>query len=175
MRHQRCVVPAQPEPVFGVLSRHILQRALRILGALQHGEPVHVIVDALAVLRHSPDVRQVILVIPLDVGSENPHADDRVKILLDVRSRSRALEDNYRYWLLLYRAVCESFSAKSGPLSLDVLRKEGDTARNSLLRLEPEYGRFLTKQAGWEKPGHLPTAWPRSVNALWKYENSFVS
>ncbi len=121
----------------------------------------------------TPIVRDVLNA--LDVGSENPHADDRVKILLDVRSRDRGLEDNYRYWLLQYRAVCESFSAKSGPLSLEALRKEGDTARDALLRLEPEYGRFLSKLAGWEKPGHLPTAWPRTVNALWKYENSFVS
>jgi hypothetical protein len=110
----------------------------------------------------------------LECGADNPHADERVKILLDVRTRSRGLEDNFRYWLLHYRAVCEAFCVVSGPLSLEVLRKEADTAREALLRLEPEYGRFLAKQPGWLKPGHLPFNGPRTFGAMWKHENSFV-
>jgi hypothetical protein len=110
----------------------------------------------------------------LACGVDNPHADERVKILLDVRSRTHGLEDNYRYWLLHYRAVCEACSVTSGPLSIEVLRKEADNAREALLRLEPEYGRFLAKQPGYFKPGHLPFNWPRTVSAMWKYENGFV-
>ncbi len=91
-----------------------------------------------------------------------------------MRRRSRGLEDNFRYWLLHYRAVCESFSAVSGPLSLDVLHNEADTARAALLRLEPEYGQFLAKLHAWLKPGHLALNWPRTFNAMLKRENSFA-
>jgi hypothetical protein len=107
-------------------------------------------------------------------GTNDPQADDRVKILLDLRTRTRGLEDNFRYWLLHYRAVCESFSAASGPLSVDILRSEAGTARTALLRLEPEYGRFLDNQPPYVKPGRLALNWPRSFNAMLKHENSFV-
>jgi hypothetical protein len=110
----------------------------------------------------------------LDWGADNPHADDRVKILIDVRTRSRGLEDNFRYWLLHYRAVCESFSTASGPLSSEVLRKERDTARAALLRLEPEYGQFLASQYPWFNPGDLDMLWPRTSSAMVRHENSFL-
>jgi len=81
----------------------------------------------------------------VEYGVNNPHADERVIILLDLRNRSRGLEENFRYWLLHYRAVCESFNVASGSLSLGVLEKEADAARKAFVRLEPEYGRFLAK------------------------------
>jgi hypothetical protein len=97
-----------------------------------------------------------------------------VKILLDLRSRTRELEDNYRFWLLHYRAVCESFSTSTGSLSIEILRKEAEAARAAFLRLEPEYGRFLANLAVWEKPGRLPVISPRTAAAMWKHENSFA-
>jgi hypothetical protein len=109
-----------------------------------------------------------------EYGAENPQADERVKILLDARTRSRGLEDNFRYWLLHYRAVCESFTVPSGSLSVDVLRQEADTARAALLRLEPEYGQFLAKLHPSLMPGRLALNWPRTFGAMWKHENSFV-
>jgi hypothetical protein len=109
-----------------------------------------------------------------EYGANNPQADERVKILRDVRTRSRGLEDNFRYWLLHYRAVCESFSAISGSLSLEVLRNEADTARAALLRLEPEYGQFLANLPAYLRPGRLALNWPRTFGAMLKHENSFV-
>jgi hypothetical protein len=109
-----------------------------------------------------------------EFGANNRQADERVKILLDVRARSHGLEDNFRYWLLHYRALCESFSAIAGPLSLDLLRKEADTARAAFLRLEPEYGQFLAKLHPSQMPGRLALNWPRTFGAMWKHENSFV-
>jgi hypothetical protein len=110
----------------------------------------------------------------VNVGADNPHADDRVKVLLDVRARTRGLEDNYRYWLLHYRAVCESISVVSGALSIDVLRKEADAARAALLRLEPEYGQFLAKLHPSLMPGRLALNWPRTMGPMWKHENTFA-
>jgi hypothetical protein len=109
-----------------------------------------------------------------DYGADNPQADDRLKILLDARHRVPSLGENYRYWLLHYRAVCESFSTASGALSPDVLAKEADAARDALLRLEPEYGQFLAKQPAWLRPGRSPWNWPRSFRAAWLRENTFV-
>jgi hypothetical protein len=94
-----------------------------------------------------------------------------VKILLDVRTRSRGLEDNFRYWLLHYRAVCEAFSVIEGPLSLEVLYKEAETARAALRRLEPEYGQYLHR---FHTPGRDDMWWARTANAMLKHENSFV-
>ncbi len=110
----------------------------------------------------------------LECAAENPQADERVKILLDLRARTRGLEDNYRYWLLHYRAVCESLSTATGSLSIEVLRKEAEVARVAFLRLEPEYGRFLANLEVWDKPGRLPVISPRTATMMWKHENSFV-
>jgi hypothetical protein len=108
-----------------------------------------------------------------EYGADNPQADERLRVLLDVRIRMRALEDNFRYWLLHYRAVSECFCVVSGSLSIEILRKEAETARAAFLRLEPEYGKFL-KSPPWLKPGVLEMHWPRTSTAAWKRENSFV-
>jgi hypothetical protein len=110
----------------------------------------------------------------VDCGADNPQADEKVKILIDLRSRTHGLENNFRYWLLHYRAVCESFSVISGSLNLELLRKEADTARAALRRLEPEYGQFLAKLHPSLMPGHLALNWPRTLGAMWKRENSFA-
>jgi len=41
----------------------------------------------------------------MNAGADNPHADDRLYIFLEVRPRTPRLEDNFRYWLLHYRPV----------------------------------------------------------------------
>jgi hypothetical protein len=110
----------------------------------------------------------------LDYGADNPRADERLKVLIDLRRRTPGLEDNFRYWLLHYRAVCESFSLVSGPLSLEVLRKEVDAGHAALLRLEPEFGRYSADKLGAGFPGRLDFLWPRTSRAGWKRENSFV-
>jgi hypothetical protein len=110
----------------------------------------------------------------LESGDNNPHADDRLKILIDVRSRTHAIEDNFRYWLLHYRAVCESFCVVSGSLSLDVLRKESQVARAAFRRVEPEYGDFLDKNPEYSNPGVMDMLWPRTCADMVKHENSFL-
>ncbi len=109
-----------------------------------------------------------------DFGADNPRADERVRIMLDLRTRSRGLEDNYRYWLLDYRAVCEAFCAKSGPLTVETLCQQADAARAAFLRLEPAYGQYIAKLAAYHRPGRSPWNWPRSFKAAWAHENSFV-
>ncbi len=107
-------------------------------------------------------------------ADDDPQADERVKMLLDLRNRVPGLANNYRYWLLHYRAVCESLSTVAGPLSIDLLSKEAEIARTAFLRLEPEYGRFLQSLPVWDKPGRLPVISPRTATAMWRHENSFV-
>jgi hypothetical protein len=107
-------------------------------------------------------------------GNDNPQADDRVKFLIDVRSRSRALEGNYRYWLLHYRALAESFSTIRGSLSIENLQAEVQLSRQSLVRLEPEYGRFLVQLPPWFCPGLPPMLWPRTFHDSWKREIDFA-
>ena len=109
-----------------------------------------------------------------DYGVDNPHADDRVKILRDLRARSAALNDNFRYWLLHYRAVCESFCTSRGNLSVETLGQEADAARAALLRLEPAYGQYIAKLPAYLRPGRSPWNWPRSFKAAWEHENSFL-
>ena len=108
-----------------------------------------------------------------EYGKDNPKADERVKVLLEVRTRMPNLEGNSRYWLVYYRALSESFSCTSGSLSTEILRSEADAARSALLRLEPTYGQFLARQHPSQKPGHLLWNWPRTFGAAWKRENSF--
>ena len=103
-----------------------------------------------------------------------PKADDRLKVLIDLRIRNKDLTENYRYWLLTYRAVYESFSTTEGFFSLEELCKELGDARNEIIRLEPEYGAHLNALSNWDKPDISPWNWPRSFNILWKRENGFI-
>jgi hypothetical protein len=107
-------------------------------------------------------------------ASEDPEADERTKTLLDLRERIPILENNFRYWLLLYRAICESLSTVAGSLSIDLLNKEAEKARAAFLQLEPEYGRFLDDLEVWDKPGRLPAISPRTATEMWRHENSFI-
>ena len=42
-------------------------------------------------------------------GANNPQADHRLKTMIEIRKHNVTIQDNYRYWLLLYRATYESF------------------------------------------------------------------
>jgi len=109
-----------------------------------------------------------------EYGSSDPHCDDRLKVLVDVRAANPALQDNYRYWLLHYRAVCESFFVPTGSLSDDVLIAEAEKARQAFLRLEPEYGRYVVGQHVSKLPGRSLWTWPRTFRSSWERENSFL-
>ncbi len=103
----------------------------------------------------------------------NRKADKRLITLISLRKKNPSLVENYRYWLLLYRAVYESFSVCKGELSLDELNKEIILARKELSRLEPEYGKHLNAMMRWDKPEISPWNWARSFNNLWNRENEF--
>jgi hypothetical protein len=110
-----------------------------------------------------------------EYGTGNKDTDDRVKALIDARTLNPQLKDNYRYWLLHYRAICESFSSPSGSLSDEVLIAEAETARQAFLRLEPEYGRFVASHHVSLLPGRSLWTWPRTFRTAWKRENTFLA
>lgn len=108
-------------------------------------------------------------------GADNPLADERLKTMIQIRKRNPAIRDNYRYWLLQYRAIYESFSTARGEYPIDTLYNEIKLARNEVSRLEPEYGKFINENLSrWDKPELAPWGWPRSFNYAWRHENSFV-
>lgn len=110
-----------------------------------------------------------------EYGPINPDADDRLKALIDARTLNPKLKDNYRYWLLQYRAACESFSVPTGPLNIDILIAEAEIARQAFLRLEPEYGRFLVGHHPSLLPGRSLWTWQRTFRGAWKRENTFFA
>jgi hypothetical protein len=107
-------------------------------------------------------------------GADNPMADQRLKTLVEIRSRNPAIRDNYRYWLLHYRAVNECFSTIEGDLSLEELYDELILSKNEILRLEPEYGKHLVDMERWNKPELSPLGWPRSFNRIWIQEKKYA-
>lgn len=107
-------------------------------------------------------------------GVNNPQADKRLKELIEVREDNPMLRDNYRYWLLLYRAVYESFSTVEGELPLEVLNAEIEMARKELMRLDSYYGNCINGLNRWSKPELSPFSWPRSFNYMWRRENKFI-
>lgn len=107
-------------------------------------------------------------------GVNNPLADERLNVLMDLRKHNPELNGNYRYWLLLFRAVYESFSVIKGTISIDILNREIITAREAFRKLEPEYGLFLDQKSRWMKPEISPWNWPRTFYSAWKRENSFI-
>lgn len=98
-----------------------------------------------------------------------------MKVLIEVRALKPQVTDNYRYWLLHYRALCEFFSVVSGSLSDEVLISEAEMARHAFLRLEPEYGRYVVGHHVSRLPGRIPWAWPRTFRAAWRCENNFLA
>ena len=107
-------------------------------------------------------------------GANNPLADKRLKTLIEVRERNDFLKNNYRYWLLLYRALYESFSVVEGSYTVKELVNELMLARQQLIRLEPEYGKHINNLSRWEKPDLSPWNWPRTYSYAWKRENDFI-
>ena len=109
-----------------------------------------------------------------DKGMCNPLADRRVKVLMNVRERHPALDDNYRYWLLQYCAVTQAFDTVEGTLDVGTLCAEAENCRVALLKLEPEYGRFLTEKVHLaNRVGLQPWIWKRTFHAAWERERRF--
>jgi len=104
-----------------------------------------------------------------DRGFRNPHADRRVEVMMAARRRHQALNRNYRYWLLHYRAVIEALNVVRGRLSPHVLCAEAERCLKAFERLEPEYAAFLMKSGSHQG---LRRTWvvKRTFHAAWERE-----
>jgi len=104
-----------------------------------------------------------------DRGFHNPHADRRVEIMMAVRKRHPALNRNYRYWLLHYRAVIEALNVVRGRLSPSILCAEAERCLKAFERLEPAYAAFLMKSGSHQG---LRRTWvvKRTFHAAWQRE-----
>jgi len=100
----------------------------------------------------------------------NPGADQRVLDFLIARSEFPNLENNYRYWLLLYRALCESMNIISDEIPLEKLHAELALCRENFGKLEPAYAYWLSKLFPFLLPDQAPWVWPRSFHIAWKKE-----
>ncbi len=106
-------------------------------------------------------------------GVTNPLADQRLKTLIEIRNKNSFICNNYRYWLLTYRAIYECFATNDGELSVEKLDSELLYVRAELTRLEPEYGKYLNSISIYKRPEMCPWNWPRTFNAAFRRENSF--
>ena len=99
-------------------------------------------------------------------------ADSRVQSLFDARFAEPALADNYRYWLLYYRALVEAFCVPEGPLDLFWLEAEVRHCREALALIEPSYTRHLASIHPTQLPGVTAWCWPRSFRYYWNRERT---
>ena len=104
-----------------------------------------------------------------DRGCRNPHADWRVEVLMAARKRQPALIDNYRYWLLHYRAVIEALNVVRGTLDPGILCAEAELCLQGFERLEPAYAGFLMK-SGSHKGLRQTWVVKRTFHAAWRRE-----
>jgi hypothetical protein len=100
----------------------------------------------------------------------NSGIDDRVKLMIDLRKRNPHLNDNYRYWLLHYRALSEAMNVISDEISVDDLSFELLLCRKTFEKLEPAYALWLSKISPYLLPDQAPWIWPRSFHFAWKAE-----
>ena len=100
----------------------------------------------------------------------NPGADDRVQILIDVRNEYPQLNENYRYWLLHYRALSEAMNIISDQIPLEDLYDEFALCRSQFEKLEPAYAYWLSTILPFLLPDQAPWVWPRSFHFAWNIE-----
>jgi hypothetical protein len=99
-------------------------------------------------------------------------ADTRVQTLFEARTAEPALAENYRYWLLYYRALVEAFCVPEGPIDLSWLETEVRQCREALARTEPSYARHLASIHPSYLPGVTAWCWPRSFRHYWNRERA---
>lgn len=100
----------------------------------------------------------------------NPGADERVQKFIDLRAKFPKLVENYRYWLLHYRALAEAMNVIADTIPLEVLTSELVLCRTNFERLEPAYALWLSKLFPFLLPDQAPWVWPRSFHLAWKRE-----
>lgn len=103
-------------------------------------------------------------------GAPNPDADTRLLQLIRLRDRCPHLVENYRYWLLHYRSVCECMSISTGYVPTETIVSETKLAQRRLCELEPGYGNFLQSLSVIIRAGEIPLNWPRTFHETWRRE-----
>lgn len=100
----------------------------------------------------------------------NPGADDRVQLLIDARKEFPELNENYRYWLLHYRALSEAMNIISEQIPVQEICDELLLCRKQFEELEPAYAYWLSTIFPFLLPDQAPWVWPRSFHFAWKKE-----
>lgn len=108
-----------------------------------------------------------------DARPADPEADERVRVLSEVRERHPSLSGNYRYWLLLYRALVEAFTYSNGPLPVAWLEAEAARCRDAIERTEPGFYRHLRSVHPTHLPGVTTWCWQRTFHNYWNRERAF--
>jgi hypothetical protein len=103
-------------------------------------------------------------------ASLDPTPDDRLELLLRAQTNHPSVTQNHRYWLLVYRALYEAMSVASGRLDVDYLVQGLRACRSHLVRLEPEYGKFLSQLHPSFSPDKAEWVWPRGFHRAWHRE-----
>ena len=100
----------------------------------------------------------------------NPGADDRVEMLIKARAKFPALNKNYRYWLLHYRALSEAMNIISEQIPVQKICDELLLCRKQFEILEPAYAYWLSTIFPFLLPDQAPWVWPRSYHFAWQKE-----
>ena len=100
----------------------------------------------------------------------NPGADDRVELLIKARAKFPALNKNYRYWLLHYRALSEAMNIISEQIPVQEICDELLLCRKQFEILEPAYAYWLSTIFPFLLPDQAPWVWPRSYHFAWQKE-----
>ena len=100
----------------------------------------------------------------------NPGADDRVEMLIKARKEFPDLNNNYRYWLLHYRALSESMNIISEQIPVQEICDELLLCRKQFEILEPAYAYWLSTIFPFLLPDQAPWVWPRSYHFAWQKE-----
>ena len=100
----------------------------------------------------------------------NSGADDRVQLLIDARKEFPELNENYRYWLLHYRALSEAMNIISEQIPVQEICDELLLCRNQFEILEPAYAYWLSTIFPFLLPDQAPWVWPRSYHFAWQKE-----
>lgn len=96
--------------------------------------------------------------------------DDAIMWMNALREQHTELNDNIRFWLLFYCAICEAMAQTEGHLSPEKLTALANESREAFLRLEPEYGTHIQNKHPILRPGVQPWVWPRTAHAAWQRE-----
>jgi hypothetical protein len=106
-------------------------------------------------------------------GFHYPQHDQWILWMDQLRRTKPALQQNFRFWLLFYRTICEAMCQTEGTIPAGELTALAEESRDAFLNLEPAYGKFIQEKHPSLRPGVAPWVWPRTAHASWRRERSF--